>query len=1151
MYLRSLKLAGFKSFADRTRLEFEPGVTVVVGPNGSGKSNVVDALGWVMGTQSPSSLRTHKMEDVIFAGTATRPELGRAEVTITFDNASGRLPLDLPEVSITRRLYRDGSSDYEINGVACRLLDVQELLSDSGVGRQQHVLVGQGQITQILTAKPEDHRAVIEEAAGILKHRLRKDRSVRRLERTDADVLRLEDILRELKRQIRPLRRQADDAARHGAVKDELRAIRLWLGGERLREIDTRLADVAIAEQSAVARLEGAETSLAAVEEGLPALEAEVGAAGARLDQVSEAAARLEAILERIRGMVRVARERRRSLAARLEGADERREDLAVEAGELRAALEEASAEEDSARAAVDSAELALRALEDEERSLAEQESLPTEGAVAVVRGDLRSLEAARARDTREVGELGTRAGQLEAAREAMAVESEELATSIGSLEEAASRRALSRESARESAAEAANEWATAMEAVREAEHRAEVMQSRLDAIEAVVAGAADPRARDHARSSGGDLGTITEVLDVPSVLAGAVDAALGQWQDALVYDDPEALARAAATVKQASLGGVPLLAGRTGVETPARPVASEWGVESLLDRLGPTAQTPVAVDLLGDVVLVDGWAIGWEIVTAHPEVRAVTLEGDVVTVHGVRLADPAGATPAMVEAARETLTLARDERAEARQWERRAREEREVTAQRLEGIEVEYAEATNELEAARRRLDSVRHREAEQAGGLERTRARIAHIEEAAAGRDERIAELADRLAALEGEEAERQRAWEDLVQRRSAVVAARDEARRHRQATESALGAVLERHSMLSRRLQAVERESGELAQTRFDPDAMDHLDRVAGSGTRAEAAIITHIEALRAEQQDLRASLGDRGELLADERRRREALHAEIAEVGATRTTLSIESTELSVRREGVCETLRRDADADEEIARTAPEPELPEGADAEARVATLEADLRRMGPINPLAAQEFTELDERRTFMEEQLADLEASRNEIRRVIAALDDEVRARFKETFDQVAIAFEEHVSILFPGGRGALVLTDPDDLLTTGVDITVQPQGKKISRLSLLSGGEKSMAALAFLFAVFRAAPSPFYVLDEVEAALDDANLRRFLSLVEAFRGASQLIIVTHQQQTMEAADTLYGVTMEPGGSTKVVAKRFADAQRDLELA
>jgi chromosome segregation protein len=1150
MYLRSLKLAGFKSFADRTRLEFEPGVTVVVGPNGSGKSNVVDALGWVMGTQSPSSLRTQKMEDVIFAGTATRPELGRAEVTIIFDNASGRLPLDLPEVSITRRLYRDGSSDYEINGVGCRLLDIQELLSDSGVGRQQHILVGQGQITQILTAKPEDHRAVIEEAAGILKHRLRKDRSVRRLERTDADVLRLEDILRELKRQIRPLKRQADDAARHGAVKDELRAIRLWLGGERLRSIDARLAEVATAEHAAAARLEGAEASLAAVEAGLPALEAEVGAAGARLDKVSESAARLEAILERTRGMVRVARERRRSLAARLEGADERREDLGEEANELRIALESASAEETAARAAVDSAELALRALEDEERSLAEQESLPTEGAVAVVRGDLRSLEAARSRDARELGELRARSEQLASAREATAVELEELAVSVVSLEDAASRRALAKESASESAAEAANAWATAMEAVREAEHRAEVMQSRLDAIEAVVAGAADPRARDHAKSSGGDLGTITEVLDVPSALAGAVDAALGQWQDALVYDDPEALARAAATVKRASLGGVPLLAGRPGVDTPARPVAAEWGVDALLDRLGPTAQTPVAVDLLGDVVLVDGWAIGWEIVAAHPDVRAVTLDGDVVTAHGVRLADPSGATPAMVEAARETLSLAEDERAEARQWERRAREEREVTAQRLKAVEVEYAEATTQLEAARRRLDSARHSETEQAGALDRTLTRISHIEEGSAGRDDRIAELTDRLTALEGEEAERQRAWEELVQRRSAVVAKRDEARVHRQATESALGAIIERRSILTRRLEAVEREAAELAQTRFDPEALDRLDRIAESGSRAEVAIVGHIEALRAEQQELRAALGDRGQLLADERRRREALHAEIAEVGGQRTSLSIESTELSVRREGVCEALRRDADAEEDVALSAAEPELPEGVDADARAATLEADLRRMGPINPLAAQEFAELDERRAFLDEQLADLEASRAEIRRVIAALDDEVRIRFKETFEKVAAAFEEHVGILFPGGRGTLVLTDPDDLLTSGVDITVQPQGKKISRLSLLSGGEKSMAALAFLFAVFRAAPSPFYVLDEVEAALDDANLRRFLSLVDAFRGASQLIIVTHQQQTMEAADTLYGVTMEPGGSTRVVAKRFADAQRDLEL-
>lgn len=1151
MYLRSLKLAGFKSFADRTRLEFEPGVTVVVGPNGSGKSNVVDALGWVMGTQSPSSLRTQKMEDVIFAGTATRPELGRAEVTLVFDNASGRLPLDLPEVSITRRLYRDGSSDYEINGVGCRLLDIQELLSDSGVGRQQHILVGQGQITSILTAKPEDHRAVIEEAAGILKHRLRKDRSLRRLERTDADVLRLEDILRELKRQIRPLRRQAADAERHGAVKDELRSIRLWLGGSRLREMDARLVEIAQSETTTVARLEGVETSLAAVEAGLPALEAEVGAAGERLDTVSEAAARLEAILERIRGMVRVARERRRSLAARLEGADERREDLAAEADELRAALASAADEEAAARAAVDRAELALRALEDEERSLAEQESLPTEGAVAVVRGDLRSLEAAKARDERELSELQERASALAAAREATAVRLEELAVSVVALEDAVQRRGAQRDNAAAAAAEAAATWQSVSEATRAAEHRAEVMASRVDAIEAVVAGTADPRAREHARASGGDLGTITEVLDVPTALAAAVDAALGQWQDALVYDDPEALARAAARVKQASLGGVPLIAGRPQGEVLARDVASTWGVEALLDRLGPTARLAVVADLLGDVLLVDGWAIGWEIVAAHPEVRAVTLDGDLVTAHGIRLADPEGATPAMVEAARETLSLAEDERQEARQWERSAREERDVTAQRLRSLESELTEAVRSLESTKRDLDSARHHETEQAGALDRTATRISHLEEGAAGRGDRIAELTERLRALEGEEAERQRAWEDLVRRREAVVAARDEARGKRQATESALGAIVERRGMLQRRLQQVEREAADLAQTRFDPDAIDRLERLAEAGAQAEQLIADHIAALRSEQHELRDALGDRGKVLSDERRRREDLHAEMAELAAARNALSVEGAELRVRREGVCEALRRDADADESLAMEAPEPEGVEGAAHEARAEALEADLRRMGPVNPLAAQEFAELDERRSFLEEQLADLESSRSEIRRVIAALDDEVRERFREAFEQVASAFAEHVGIMFPGGRGALVLTDPDDLLTSGVEITVQPQGKKISRLSLLSGGEKSMAALAFLFAVFRAAPSPFYVLDEVEAALDDANLRRFLSLVDAFRGASQLIIVTHQQQTMEAADTLYGVTMEPGGSTKVVAKRFAEAQADLELA
>lgn len=1148
MYLKSLKLAGFKSFADRTRLELEPGVTVVVGPNGSGKSNIVDAIGWVMGTQSPTAMRTQKMEDVIFAGTATRPPLGRAEVTLVFDNASRQLPLDLAEVAITRRLYRDGSSDYEINGVRCRLLDVQELLADSGVGRHQHVLVGQGQITSILTARPEDHRAVIEEAAGILKHRLRKERSIRRLERTESDVVRLEDILREMKRQIRPLKRQAQDAARHDEVRTELRALRLWLGGDQLRAIDMRLSEIVTDESSLGSRLQASEARLLQLEHGIGPLEQQVAAVGLRLDETSESAARLEATNERIKGTTRLALERLRGLRARLEGADERREDLVGEAADLREQLAAVIDDERRARTQAEQAEQNLVALEEQERSLAEQEALPTAGAAAMVRGDLRSLESAADRDRREAEQLEDRRARIEHRQE-------EAARALASLqeEEAATERAVKHwnsvlQEALQAEQSADAEWERAEQAGREADARVMSLSSRREAIEAVVAGGADPRARARAKESGGGLGSVTEVLDIPSSLASAVDAALGQWQDAVVFDREDSLTRAAGTLKAEGLGGLPLITGDAEAGISARDVARQWGGEALVDCLGPHANGPVAARLLGDVLVVESWATGWEIVHRHPTVRAVTPDGDLITVGGVRLVDPEGATPAMLEAAASSLELAEAERVEARTWERQAREARDIARHRRKAADGELRAVMHAREEARRSAESTRSRQADGTADLDRTTQRLALLEEAMLGRVERLVELRDRLSALEGEEAEQQRAWEEIAARRMEVGRLRDEARQLRQAREKDLGAVVERKAMLQHRLAEVERESSTLAQTSFDPDALDRLERVADFGRAAEGMVRGHIEALRVSQAELRRVLSEARNQLADERRQIGRLQEEVASIKERRSALSIEHAELSVRREGTCEALRRDADADEQLALAAPEPSRRDDTTHLARVAALEADLRRMGPINPLAGEEFRELDERRQFMEDQLADLEQSRGEIKKVIKALDDEVEHLFMEAYGQVAAAFEEHISIMFPGGRGSLVLTDPDNPLTTGVDIKVQPLGKRVTRLSLLSGGEKSMAALAFLFAVFRAEPSPFYVLDEVEAALDDANLRRFLNLVEAIEVSSQLIIVTHQQQTMEAADTLYGVTMEPGGSTKLIAKKMVASQFEL---
>lgn len=1150
MYLKSLKLTGFKSFADRTRLELRPGVTVIVGPNGSGKSNVVDAVAWVMGTQSAKSLRTDKMDDVIFAGTATRPGLGRAEVTLVLDNASGVLPLDLPEVSLTRRLYRDGSSDYEINGVGCRLLDIQELLSDSGVGRHQHVIIGQGQIDKVLNAGPEDHRAVIEEAAGILKHRMRKDKSIRRLERTDADVLRLHDLLGELARQMKPLKRQAEAAAKHDEVVAAVRSLRLYIGGEDLRTITARRAEIAEEDSRLAHVMVESEAELSELGAALAILRRAAGEVGEALDRDTAAAARIETTIERLRRIASVAHERARSARARLDGADERRRDLTVEREQLEAERAIIGIRQAEAQRTSDDAERTFRALEDEERSLADQEGMSTEGAVAVVRGDLRSLDAAEIRDSRELEALERRleglAAQTETDRAEMDRTNEEIRTLDGTAG-AAQQRYAEAEAKRRTEQLA---WETAEAEYADARIALAAATAKMEAIEQAVSGLADPAAREMVEAAQGALGSITSRLDIPEHLAAAVDAALGPWADAVTFGDGRTLEHAVGSLKGAGRGGVPMVAATSpDAHTigAARSAAESAGLELLVDGLGSGADRNLAESLLGDVVLAEGWSAGWRFVASHPALRVVTPEGDLMSAVGVRVAHPDGATPAMLETAAAAVEAA--ERAQARaqsvlnQAKRTfdaARQAERDALEELERIEARLAGAVEALGRLDRTLASIEQER-------ERLDERRRGLVEGRAGRSEQRDRLVERLAALEGEEAERQRAWEALVQRREEVVRQKESARAGWHEATAALRAILERRTMIERRLGAIGDAIENEAANPVDPGSIARLEVIDAAARQALEALKLHLDALRERQKELRTRVGATGTRMGEVQRRHDELTRTMNQAKDRRSAIAIEGAELRVRFESVAEGLRRDADADEEEALAAPVPEV-DGEDRSiGRLRQLlmsrEAELRRMGPINPLAGQEYAELLERHTFMADQLDDLERSRDELRKVIKALDEEIQERFLTAFEEVSRAYEEHFGVLFPGGRGRLSLTDPSQPLTSGVEIEAQPLGKKVAKMTLLSGGERSLAALAFLFAIFKARPSPFYILDEVEAALDDANLRRFLRLLEAFRGTAQLLVITHQQQTMETADVLYGVTMEPGGSSKVVAKALSD--------
>lgn len=1145
MYLKSLSLTGFKSFADRTRLEFEPGVTVVVGPNGSGKSNLADAVAWVMGTQSTRALRTQKMEDVIFAGTATRSAMGRAEVTLAFHNALRRLPLDLEEVSVTRRLYRDGSSDYLMNGVECRLLDVQELLSDGGVGRHQHVIVGQGQLETILNAKPEDHRAVIEEAAGILKHRLRKERALRRLERTDTDVLRLGDLVAELKRRLRPLRRQAAAAERYEGVLAEIRALRLFLGGEELRRVRSRLERARSAREDARRSLDEARAELTAVEGALHELTGTAGAAAAALERDTAAAARLETTAERLRRVAQVARERRRAMEARRAQAGERRRELEEQCTSLQTELAAGAVQQAEAQREAERSERVLLALEEEERSLSGQQALPVEGAAAMVRGDLGALEAAAGRERREAALVARRLEVLQDQQVRQAAEIDRVQEEIRALDKQTSELRRAYEDARTAREQEQARWEEAERQVWRARLEEGVAVARREALQAADA---DPPALDRLTASSAVSGSLLAALDVPAELSEAVAAALGSWSGALLVRSPEALTTLVGELKSEALGGISLVAGGGPErERLARRVAAHFGVETLADLLGPAADRPLAAALLGDVVVAEEWSIAWKVAREHPEVRVVTPEGDLVEAVGIRMSRSQGPPAASANAAREAEEAAAVARARAESLVTSSRRDFDA-ARRRERRALEALEALEAgLAGATEALDRLEHGRAGVRQEAERLQEQRDALQGEAVRRQEQMDRLRHRLRALEGDGEQRRRAWEELARRRRELALDRERAGGERQAAAAALGAVAERLTMLEQRLQGVRAELQQVGDRPADPAALRRLATIAAGAGEVLEVVRSHIRRLRERQAELQEAVEAADVRLVAARARHETLRDGIAATKDHLAELDVEVAELQVRDESIAEALRRDVDASDREALAAPHPDLEDGEEPDDRLATREAELRRMGAINPLAAQEHRTLTERHEFLQGQLDDLTRSRNELRKVIRALDGEIVDLFGRAFEEVSRHFEKHFAILFPGGRGRLRLTTPEDMLATGVEIEAQPLGKRLSRISLLSGGEQSLASLAFLFSIFAARPSPFYVLDEVDAALDDANLRRFLRLVEQFRRRAQLVIVTHQQQTMEAADVLHGVTMEPGGSSKVLVKRMSGVAAD----
>lgn len=1105
MFLRQITIRGFKSFADKTVLAFVPGVSVIVGPNGSGKSNLVDAISWALGEQGARSLRGAQMADVIFAGTPSRPALGMAEVRLVIDNSAGRIPVPMTEIEIARTVFRSGESEYRIGGQPVRLLDVQELLAESGIGRGLHTVVGQGQLEDVLTARPEERRRWIEEAAGIAKHRRRKERAERKLAGLDQDLLRLGDVLAELRRQLKPLQQQAEVARKHERLTAEAEELSRKLAAARLRAV--------LEERER--RREGWEQGVEARREArarLEALDAEVLAAA---DARAEAAAALADAERAFQGASAERTEAERALRAAVEREAAAREALAGQATRaarleaLEAELERAErhlattiAELAERERELDEAEAAFREADRRRREIEEERRRVGEAAAsrrAEVEALGRALEAAERERERAVAEHAAVVERLARVRDERAILERDIETLDAQASPLAERRAALDEERRR-----------LVERIEELEEARRRMQARRDLLEARRADIEEtPGSRFLARHRGRAIGLVRDLVRADDGLEAALAAALGPLADAVVYDDGQrALADApeadGATLAISSGGPVPVgLAGERALLSAVEAAPAARGLVSAVLRdvyLAATLEEAAAKH------------------EAHPRASFVTPDGVLVGPSVIRTAARLDERAREIRA--ELAVLAHDLTANANQLRpKRARLDEVAQEHAFLGEQIEAADA--DITTAAERLASLER----DLAGLEAERDLL---ERRLATLDEQLATVRARLASIDPQAPDGLPELPPIPQPPVQARVAVETLRRERSAVDQ--------------RLAQLRAERDELLA--HDPDRLrSELEDAAAARHRAEQDLAAAESAYAAAQE--RRSAAAAAE--------REAAEREAAVNRAWREA----STELDRLRERYEEEDRRRADIERRIGEG--ERLLREGFGTEPEEAlaalgpddTVEALERRselvsrrlalLGRVNLLATGELETLQERHDFLQRELEDVKRARRDLLEVIARVEREITEAFDAAFRDVAREFERLVGELFPGGQGRLVLTEPHDPLASGIEIEASPGRKRVKRISLLSGGERSLAALAFLFAIFTARPSPFYLLDEVEPALDDLNLQRFLRLVQGFASDAQVLIVTHQKRTMEIAEMLYGVSLNPDGTTRVVAQRL----------
>ena len=1214
MHLKTLTLRGFKSFASTTTLALQPGITCVVGPNGSGKSNVVDALAWVMGEQGARALRGSNMADVIFAGTSGRAALGRAQVDLTIDNTDGLLDIEYSEVTISRTLFRGGGSEYSINGSPVRLLDVQELLSDTGMGRQMHVIVGQGQLDAILSSTPEERRGFIEEAAGVLKHRRRKERALKKLSDMDANLVRVLDLTNEIHRQLGPLARQARVARRASLIQARVRDAKARLLADDLASALSKLSVLEASDESAAERRASLEEKIAAARSELARLEDAERASSPALDQASADWQSLTTITERLRGTL-MAASQKVSLRATPElppgGEDP---DVLDERARVAGAEDTALvAQVEAARSALTSATRAREAAEDADdsasRELARVNRVIADHREKVARltGDATTaasrLEAARAEAERAWGAYRGAQERAEAAAAALPPRdgapggeagdgpaSTSVDSSPASQTGGGASQVHAEASARRDAARARVDELLGVE--REARADRARWEARRDALAQLLTpedGTAELLGRD------GVLGQVAPLLRVAPGHEDAVAAALAPFADAAIVDslarglgELEAARAAGRSLRLVVAGADNALAQGAGRANNTAASTPQEGA-SALGEGEDLPELPEGATWLSDVVTCEGAAAPLAALLdgvvscpadvapealAHPGVRAVvTPGGDVLRAWSVEGGHQASSVLSVradyeeastqAEAAQARMTEVSEQLGEAnthldrcireandalkalREEDAQRAKEAQELARAQSAAQAAHAEAERARDVARRADEQVewakeqdvaakaRLEGADSVGPPESLESAQARADAASrAAREAREAENEARLTLRTLEEQSR-RAAARARSLRQAAAAEREERTRYARreaARQTELATASDVESAARIALEAAERALSRAASERDRlSERRSQVSQEVGDARRA-------LDRLSAELSEATAS-AHQGQIAAEQTRLRvEELQRRALE------ELSLEPEQLIAEfgPQTLVPMLPLDPDDVEKAA--AAEPSAYMRAEQERALAKAQKDLEKLGRVNPLALEEHEALASRHKFLVDQVQDLKQSKADLLRIVTDVDRLVEEAFASAFAETREQFEHVFGVLFPGGAGDLVLTDPEDMLATGIEIEARPAGKKVKRLSLLSGGERSLAAIAFLVAIFKARPSPFYVMDEVEAALDDVNLSRLLAIFKELQETSQLIVITHQKRTMEIADALYGVTMRDGVTT-VVSQRLAD--------